>query len=90
MMIGKVSMAAILIAWSSAAFAQGTRPPDSSQSNSNQMGSSEQQAACRPDVRRFCRAVSADSGPFVFLACLKEHRERLSRACLNVLEDNGQ
>ncbi|MGH9806456.1 MAG: cysteine rich repeat-containing protein [Terriglobia bacterium] len=52
-------------------------------------GTPEEQAACRPDVRRFCHSVVGDGNGAV-LACLKEHREKLHRACRKVLVDNGQ
>ena len=45
--------------------------------------------ACARDVARHCRAVMND-GDQVVLACLKQHRARLSRACDKVLTDNGQ
>jgi Cysteine rich repeat len=45
--------------------------------------------ACARDVSRFCRAV-INNGDSVVLACLKQHRARLSRACEKVLTDNGQ
>ncbi len=45
--------------------------------------------ACARDVSRFCRAqMNADD--MTVLACLKQHRARLSRACDKVLTDNGQ
>jgi hypothetical protein len=55
-----------------------------------EMGTPEQRAACGPDVRRFCKSVKPDDGPFAYLACLQEHREKLHVACLKVLESNGQ
>jgi hypothetical protein len=45
--------------------------------------------ACARDVSRFCRARMND-GDSVVLACLKQHRARLSRACDKVLTENGQ
>ena len=45
--------------------------------------------ACARDVSRFCRAQMND-GDSIVLACLKQHRARLSRACEKVLTDNGQ
>jgi hypothetical protein len=45
--------------------------------------------ACARDVSRFCRAHMND-GDQVVLACLKEHRARLSRACDKVLTEHGQ
>ena len=55
-----------------------------------EMGTPEQRAACGPDVRRYCKTVKPDDGPFAYLACLQEHRGKLRVACLNVLESNGQ
>ena len=45
--------------------------------------------ACEPDVLRLCRKV-VDQGDFVILACLKEKRGRISRACDKVLKSHGQ
>jgi hypothetical protein len=44
---------------------------------------------CARDVSRHCRAVMND-GDMAVLACLKQHRPRLSRACEKVLTDHGQ
>jgi hypothetical protein len=44
---------------------------------------------CARDVSRFCRA-HMDQGDQVVLACLKQHRERLSKVCAKVLADHGQ
>ena len=55
-----------------------------------QMGTPEQRSACGPDVGRYCKKVKPDEGPFAFLACLKENREKLRPACRAVLESNGQ
>ena len=41
------------------------------------------------NASRFCRAHLSE-GDQVVLACLKEHRSRLSKACLQMLIDNGQ
>jgi hypothetical protein len=48
-----------------------------------------QDSACTRDVTRHCRAKMND-GDSVVLACLKEHRAALSKACQKVLTDNGQ
>jgi len=45
--------------------------------------------ACARDVSRFCRAVMND-GDSAVLACLQQHRARLSKACDKVLTENGQ
>jgi hypothetical protein len=45
--------------------------------------------ACARDVSRFCRALM-NEGDQVVLACLKQNRARLSKACEKVLTDHGQ
>ena len=45
--------------------------------------------ACARDVSRLCRA-HIDDGDQAVLACLKEHRGRLSKACERVLSEHGQ
>jgi hypothetical protein len=54
-------------------------------------GASAQQGhdACARDVARYCRAHIND-GDMVLLACLKQNRGRLSKACAQVLTDHGQ
>jgi hypothetical protein len=46
-------------------------------------------SACTRDVTRMCRTVIND-GDSAVLACLKQHRSRLSRGCQRVLSDNNQ
>jgi hypothetical protein len=45
--------------------------------------------ACARDVSRFCRAHMND-GDQIVLACLKQNRDRLSKACARVLAEHGQ
>jgi hypothetical protein len=45
--------------------------------------------ACARDVARHCRAVMND-GDQAVLACLKQYRTRISKACDKVLVDHGQ
>ncbi len=52
-------------------------------------GTPEQQAACRPDIRRYCHKIPQNAGDNAFLACLQENRGRLSAPCRRVLESNG-
>ena len=55
-------------------------------------GASAQQQghdACARDVSRFCRAQMND-GDQIVLACLKQNRARLSKACQQVLTSHGQ
>jgi hypothetical protein len=52
-------------------------------------GTPDEQKACSRDVQRFCRPV-IDQGDFTILACLKEHRPKISQACDQVLKNHGQ
>jgi hypothetical protein len=45
--------------------------------------------ACARDVTRHCRAVMND-GDQIVLACLKQNRARISKACDKVLIEHGQ
>jgi len=45
--------------------------------------------ACTRDATRFCRAHLGE-GDQVVLACLKEHRAHLSKACEKTLSEHGQ
>jgi hypothetical protein len=45
--------------------------------------------ACSRDVSRLCRA-HMNEGDQIVLACLKQNRARLSKACLKVLNEHGQ
>ena len=51
--------------------------------------SAQGQDACARDAQRFCRAY-LDGGDMVILACLKQNRARLSKACQQVLISHGQ
>lgn len=53
-------------------------------------GTPEEQAACRPDVIRFCKPSGSGNDEMAILFCLKENRTKISKACLKVLENNGQ
>lgn len=52
-------------------------------------GTPAEQAACSRDVQRHCRPV-IDQGDFTILACLQQHRPKLSKACDQVLKEHGQ
>ena len=47
------------------------------------------QDACARDVSRFCRAQMSD-GDQIVLACLKQNRARISKACQQMLTSHGQ
>jgi len=90
-MIRKFVLVAAFIIASSTAFAQGStsKTPEDKATPEGQ-GTPEEQAACRPDVRRFCHDLKPDAGSLSFLSCLQEHRAKLSHVCLAVLESHGQ
>ena len=73
-----LALTLLSISASSGAFAQQQRS-----------GTPEEQKACTRDVQKFCRPV-IDQGDFTILACLKEHRSKISAACDQVLKSNGQ
>jgi Cysteine rich repeat len=52
-------------------------------------GTEQEQRACASNVQRYCRRV-LDQGDFAVLACLQQHREKLTAACRKVLTDHGQ
>jgi hypothetical protein len=52
-------------------------------------GTPEEQAACTRDVQRYCRPV-IDQGDFTILACLQQHRAKLTVACNQVLKNHRQ
>ena len=45
--------------------------------------------ACARDVSRFCRAQMQD-GDQIVLACLKQNRARISKACQQTLATHGR
>ena len=45
--------------------------------------------ACARDVSRFCRAQMQD-GDQIILACLKQNRAKISKACQEKLASHGQ
>ena len=52
-------------------------------------GTPDEQKACTRDVQRHCRPV-IDQGDFTILACLQQHRPKISAACDQVLKSHGQ
>ncbi|MGA7807920.1 hypothetical protein [Bradyrhizobium sp.] len=74
----KFMLALTLLSLSSTAFAQAQRS-----------GTEEEQKACTRDVQKHCRDV-IDQGDFTILACLQQHRPKLSEACAQVLKNHNQ
>ncbi|MCK1640796.1 MULTISPECIES: cysteine rich repeat-containing protein [unclassified Bradyrhizobium] len=74
-----LALTLLSISVSSSAFAQ----------QQQRSGTPEEQKACTRDVQKHCRPV-IDQGDLTILACLKEHRSKISAACDQVLKRNGQ
>jgi hypothetical protein len=51
-------------------------------------GTPEEQAACGPDVHKFCKPALPDT--MQVLACLQANRAKISAACNRVLVSHGQ
>jgi hypothetical protein len=86
-MLFAVSLAVSAFA-ATAALAQGSRSPGSTTGQGGQQGTAQERAACRSDVRRYCRSAGEDT--MAVLSCLQSHRAQLNRSCRTVLERNGQ
>jgi hypothetical protein len=67
------------------AAATATTAAAQSKDKAEEMGTPEQRAACGPDVRRFCRSVKPEDGPFAYLSCLQANQEKLRPACVKVI-----
>ena len=52
-------------------------------------GTPEERSACNSDTRRHCRETMSQ-GDMAVLACLQQHRAKLSRNCQAVLQRHGQ
>jgi hypothetical protein len=70
------------------ALSTGSSHADQSSSGGLFKGTPEEQKACRHDSVKFCSDAIPDS--LRVLACLKDHRKNLTKACKEVLENHGQ
>jgi hypothetical protein len=52
-------------------------------------GTPEQQAACRPDVRKFCHHLK-DADDDAYLQCFELNRDSLSKPCSDMLKSYGK
>jgi hypothetical protein len=57
--------------------------------SAQQSGTEQERIACSPDVKKLCTPV-IDQGDLAILACLQQNREKISKACNQVLVDHGQ
>ncbi|MBY0380707.1 MAG: cysteine rich repeat-containing protein [Xanthobacteraceae bacterium] len=48
----------------------------------------DERAACQDDFKKFCPNVMPGGGRII--ACLAQHKEKLSPACMKVVESHGQ
>jgi hypothetical protein len=92
MMLARIGSAALLacLLTSGTAYAAGERRQPASNENSGGLfqGTPEEQRACNPDATRYCVDDIPDT--FKVLACLQQHRAKLTKACRGVLEAHGQ
>jgi hypothetical protein len=56
---------------------------------SAQTAAEKHKSECVRDVTRYCRSKMND-GDAVVLACLKEHRAKLSKRCARTLTEHGE
>ncbi|HWW47190.1 MAG TPA: hypothetical protein VNZ94_05040 [Xanthobacteraceae bacterium] len=61
----------------------------SAQQPQQRSGTKQEHDACSRDVARHCRHV-IDQGDLVILSCLQQNRQRLTKACAQVLINHGQ
>ncbi len=87
-MYSRLGSALVIFLISSGAALSADEPQPSTPSTGLFQGTPEEQAACNPDATKFCRDAMPDT--FRVLACLQEHRKRISKACLQVLESHGK
>jgi len=62
--------------------------PDGKKGAGGMQGTEKEQNACYRDASKYCSDAIPDT--FKVLDCLKAHRKKLSKACQQVLTDNGQ
>lgn len=83
-MLRTLISAALLASVTTVAMAE---PPE--QPKFQRSGTPEEQKACAKDVSRYCQTVMNDSD-LAILACLKQYRPSISKACDAVLISHGQ
>ena len=79
---------AVLVAYLTPALAQPPFPPLPFPPLPMPQGPPEEQAACRPDVQKYCETALPDT--MRVLACLQANRSKISNACNRVLVTHGQ
>jgi hypothetical protein len=78
-----------MIGWKTIALAIIVSASSSALAEAAFQGTAQEQAACRPDVRKFCHSIKPDAGNGAFLSCLQANRQKLSNACTVVLTNHG-
>jgi hypothetical protein len=86
----KCAMTVMFVVLATSALAQGTNPNNAPPPSMPGIleGSPQEQAACAPDVHKFCHDEIPDT--FAVLACLKRERAKIGKSCQQVLINHGQ
>jgi hypothetical protein len=85
MTLGKiVFVVTVLVVWATASVAQRPLIPGPFDTR----GTPEDQAACRPDARKYCREHVGND--MAVLACFQQNRAKLSAPCAAVLRKYGK
>ena len=84
----RITAALILIALSGQSALAADEPRERPPQGGLFQGSPEEQAACARDASKFCKEQIPDT--FRVLACLQENRQKLHKACQQILKNNGQ
>jgi hypothetical protein len=61
-------------------------PPVAALAAQQQMGTPKQRAACRSDVKKFCKALGPGADGFAYLNCLQANRPKLKPLCRAVID----
>jgi hypothetical protein len=70
-------IAALLVAFAAPSIAEAAQ---------QQMGTPKQRAACRSDVKKFCKALGPGADGFAYLHCLQANRAKLKPLCRGVID----
>ncbi|MET0279449.1 MAG: hypothetical protein ABW198_14060 [Pseudorhodoplanes sp.] len=85
-LFGRAALVAFLLL-SPAAIAQAQQQQVPSPFPNMMQGTPEEQAACAPDSRKFCKQFEPDA--LQVLGCLQQNRARISKSCQQVLQARG-
>ena len=75
----------VVLALGASALMTGASTPATAQFS----GTPKEQAACRPDVAKFCKGLTGASDD-VFVECLVKNAAQISARCRKVLQDHNK